>query len=137
MNFRPEGFNANLELWLKRITHETDEVRIRALKHLQTFLEEHRSELNKMILSETDVHPLVVEVCLLLLLLLSITCVHCLLQHLHITLKLLDTLLIGCQDKDESIRLCYGECLGELGAIEPSLLPRRIISRGILILFSF
>ncbi|KAL6262489.1 hypothetical protein P5V15_007574 [Pogonomyrmex californicus] len=100
---RPEGFNANLKLWLKRITHETDEVRIRALKHLQTFLEEHRSELNKMILSETDVHPLIVE--------------------------LLDTLLIGCQDKDESIRLCYGECLGELGAIEPSLLPRRIISR--------
>lgn len=46
--------------------------------------------------------------------------------------KLLDTLLIGCQDKDESIRLCYGECLGELGAIEPSLLPRRIISRGTL-----
>lgn len=44
--------------------HETDEVRIRALKHLQTFLEEHRSELNKMILSETDVHPLIVEVCL-------------------------------------------------------------------------
>ncbi|KAL0107168.1 hypothetical protein PUN28_015590 [Cardiocondyla obscurior] len=100
---RPEEFNANLKLWLKRITHETDEVRIRALKHLQTFLEKHRSELNKMILSETDVHPLIVE--------------------------LLDTLLIGCQDKDESIRLCYGECLGELGAIEPSLLPRRIISR--------
>lgn len=45
-------------------------------------------------------------------------------------LKLLDTLLIGCQDKDESIRLSYGECLGELGAIEPSLLPRRIISKG-------
>ncbi|XP_025986385.1 serine/threonine-protein kinase ATR [Solenopsis invicta] len=100
---RPEGFNANLKLWLKRITHETDEVRIRALKHLQIFLEEHRSELNKMILSETDVHPLIVE--------------------------LLDTLLLGCQDKDESIRLCYGECLGELGAIEPSLLPRRIISK--------
>ncbi|XP_025157159.1 serine/threonine-protein kinase ATR [Harpegnathos saltator] len=100
---RPEGFNANLELWLKRITHETDEVRIRALKHLQAFLEKHRTELNQMILSETDVHPLIVE--------------------------LLDTLLIGCQDKDESIRLCYGECLGELGAIEPSLLPRRIISK--------
>ncbi|XP_018056134.1 PREDICTED: serine/threonine-protein kinase ATR [Atta colombica] len=100
---RPDGFNANLKLWLKRIMHETDEVRIRALKHLQIFLAEHRSELNKMILSETDVHPLIVE--------------------------LLDTLLIGCQDKDESIRLCYGECLGELGAIEPSLLPRRIISR--------
>jgi len=63
-NLRPDGFNANLKLWLKRIMHETDEVRIRALKHLQIFLAEHRSELNKMILSETDVHPLIVEVCL-------------------------------------------------------------------------
>lgn len=63
-NFRPEGFNVNLKLWLKRITHETDEVRVRALKYLQRFLEEHRSELNRMILSETDVHPLIVEVCL-------------------------------------------------------------------------
>lgn len=61
-NFRPKTFNANLKVWLKRITHETDEVRIRALKHLQTFLEKHRSELNEMILSETDVHPLIVEV---------------------------------------------------------------------------
>lgn len=63
--FRPDEFNANLKLWLKRIMHETDEVRIRALKHLKIFLAEHRSELNKMILSETDVHPLIVEVCLL------------------------------------------------------------------------
>ncbi|XP_076632761.1 serine/threonine-protein kinase atr isoform X1 [Colletes latitarsis] len=100
---RPKGFEANLKLWLKRITHETDEVRIRALMYLQKFLAEHRSQLNEMILSETDVHPLVVN--------------------------LLDTLLIGCQHTDESIRLLYGECLGELGAIEPSLLPRRIISR--------
>lgn len=51
-------------------------------------------------------------------------------MYSYVVLKLLDILLIGCQDKDESIRLCYGECLGELGAIEPSLLPRRIISRG-------
>lgn len=43
--------------------------------------------------------------------------------------KLLDTLLMGCQEKDDNIRILYGECLGELGAIEPSLLPRRIISR--------
>lgn len=102
--FRPKGFEANLKLWLKRITHETDEVRIRALVYLQKFLAEHRSQLNEMILSETvDIHPLIVA--------------------------LLDTLLIGCQHTDECIRLLYGECLGELGAIEPSLLPRRIISR--------
>ncbi|KZC05824.1 Serine/threonine-protein kinase atr [Dufourea novaeangliae] len=100
---RPKGFEANLKLWLKRITHETDEVRTRALMYLQTFLVEHRSQLNEMILSETDIHPLIVE--------------------------LLDTLLTGCQHKDENVRLLYGECLGELGAIEPSLLPRRILSR--------
>ncbi|CAK9833676.1 Serine/threonine-protein kinase atr [Anthophora retusa] len=100
---RPEGFEANLKLWLKRIIHETEEVRIKALRYLQRFLAEHRSQLNEMILSETDIHPLIVD--------------------------LLDTLLTGCQHKDESIRLLYGECLGELGAIEPSLLPRKIISR--------
>lgn len=44
--------------------------------------------------------------------------------------KLLDTLLIGCRDKDENVRLASGECLGELGAVEPSLLPRRIQSKG-------
>ncbi|XP_060828354.1 serine/threonine-protein kinase atr-like [Bombus pascuorum] len=100
---RPKGFEENLKLWLKRITHETDEVIIRALMYLQKFLAENRSQLNEMILSETNIHPLIVD--------------------------LLYTLLIGCQHKDESIRLLYGECLGELGAIEPSLLPRRIISR--------
>ncbi|XP_046813707.1 serine/threonine-protein kinase ATR isoform X1 [Vespa crabro] len=100
---QPCEFGKNLKLWLKRITHETDEVRMRALVYLQKFLAEHRIELNKMILSDTDVHPLIVE--------------------------LLDTLLMGCQEKDDNIRILYGECLGELGAIEPSLLPRRIISR--------
>ncbi|XP_003702936.2 serine/threonine-protein kinase ATR isoform X1 [Megachile rotundata] len=101
----PEGFEANLKLWLKRIVHDTDEVRARALTYLQKFLAEHRSELNEMILRSggTNIHPLIVD--------------------------LLDTLLIGCQHKDESIRLLYGECLGELGAIEPSLLPRKILSR--------
>ncbi|KAI4487089.1 hypothetical protein M0802_012043 [Mischocyttarus mexicanus] len=98
-----KGFIANLQLWLKRIIHETDEIRMLALQHLKKFLSEHRIELNEMILSDTDVHPSIVE--------------------------LLDTLLAGCQEKDENIRLLYGECLGELGAIEPSLLPRKIISR--------
>lgn len=39
--------------------------------------------------------------------------------------------MAGCQDKNEAICLASGDCIGELGAIEPSLLPRRIISRGI------
>lgn len=105
----PEGFEANLNLWLRRITNDSDEVRTKALSHLKKFLGKHRSELNEMILADTDVHPLVV--------------------------KLLDALLAGCQDKDENIRLGSGECLGELGAVEPSLLPRRIVARGSLAIF--
>ncbi|XP_015183049.1 PREDICTED: serine/threonine-protein kinase ATR isoform X2 [Polistes dominula] len=103
LQIQSKGFTANLQLWLKRITHETDEIRMLALRHLKNFLAVHRIELNEMILSDTDVHPCIVE--------------------------LLDTLLAGCQENDENIRLLYGECLGELGAIEPSLLPRKIISR--------
>ncbi|XP_063984803.1 serine/threonine-protein kinase ATR-like [Diachasmimorpha longicaudata] len=99
----PRNPEAGLKIWIRRIKHETDEVRFKALGHLKKFLEVHRSHLNDMILSNTDVHPLVVN--------------------------LLDSLLAGCQDKDESIRLKCGECLGELGAVEPSLLPRRIASK--------
>ncbi|XP_015115874.1 serine/threonine-protein kinase atr [Diachasma alloeum] len=99
----PRDPEAGLKIWIRRIKHETDEVRSKALSHLKKFLEVHRSHLNDMILSNTDVHPLVVD--------------------------LLDSLLAGCQDKDESIRLKCGECLGQLGAVEPSLLPRRIVSK--------
>lgn len=63
LHCRPKSFEANLKLWLKRVTHETDEVRNKALMYLQKFLAEHRSQLNEMILSETDIHPLIVDVC--------------------------------------------------------------------------
>ncbi|KAK0088729.1 hypothetical protein PV325_010836 [Microctonus aethiopoides] len=99
------NFAENLELWQRRILHEMDEVRLKALVHLQKFLEQHRSELNKLILNDTNhVHPAIVQ--------------------------LLDALLNGCQHTNEEIRLYSGECLGELGGIEPSLLPRRIVSRS-------
>ena len=101
----PASVEDNLKLWLRRITRETDEVRKKALTHLKKYLSQHRSKLNEMILAGTEVHPLIVE--------------------------LLDALLAGCQDKDENIRVDCGECLGELGAIEPSLLPRRIVARGL------
>lgn len=100
---KPECVKEELSLWLKRIGHETDNVRLRALIHLKKFLAKHRSELNELILSNASVHPLILE--------------------------LLDALMAGCRDKDEAIQLAYGECLGELGAVEPSLLPRRIVSR--------
>ncbi|XP_014204493.1 serine/threonine-protein kinase ATR [Copidosoma floridanum] len=99
----PETVEENLQIWLKRLTHETDEVRLKALLYLQQYLARHRNEINDLILSDINVHPLIVE--------------------------LLDVLMNGCQDKDEAICVASGDCIGELGAIEPSLLPRRIISR--------
>ena len=39
--------------------------------------------------------------------------------------------MVGCQDSNEAICIASGNCIGELGAIEPSLLPRRIVSRGL------
>ncbi|KAK0175715.1 hypothetical protein PV327_009444 [Microctonus hyperodae] len=99
------NFIENLELWRKRILHEMDEVKLKALVCLRNFLEHHRCELNKMILNDTNhVHPAIVQ--------------------------LLDALLTGCQHTNEEVRLYSGECLGELGGIEPSLLPRRIVSRS-------
>ncbi|XP_048511999.1 serine/threonine-protein kinase ATR isoform X2 [Athalia rosae] len=100
---RPHSFEDNLSMWLKRTTHETHEIRLKALIYMKKFLADSRSPLNEMILSGSVVHPLIVQ--------------------------LLDTLLVGCRDKDENVRLASGECLGELGAVEPSLLPRRIQSK--------
>ncbi|XP_008550901.1 serine/threonine-protein kinase atr [Microplitis demolitor] len=114
----PDDFVKNLQVWQRRIVHETDEVRLKALIHLKNFLQQHRSELNEMILNHdatNHVHPAIIS--------------------------LLDALLAGCRQQDtatennqhhlrQDIRHWSGECLGELGAIEPNLLPRRIISRG-------
>ncbi|XP_012274502.1 serine/threonine-protein kinase ATR [Orussus abietinus] len=97
---RPMGVEAELKQWLRRIAHETEEVRLKALVRLQGFLADHRTELNDLVLEGASVHPLIVE--------------------------LLDALFSGCRDKHEAIRLASGECLGELGAVEPGLLPRRI-----------
>ncbi|XP_044590601.1 serine/threonine-protein kinase atr-like [Cotesia glomerata] len=111
-------FVINLQIWQRRILHDTDEVRLKALIHLKNFLQQHRAELNDMILNHdatSHVHPAIVN--------------------------LLDALLAGCRQQDvatennqqflrQEIRHWSGECLGELGAIEPNLLPRRIISRG-------
>lgn len=100
---RSECIKENLGLWIKRIDHEIDSVKLRALVHLKPFLAENRSKLNGLILANANVHALILE--------------------------LLDMLIAGCRDKDEAIQLAYGECLGELGAIDPSLLPKRIVSR--------
>lgn len=60
--FRPKSVEENLKLWIKRIKHESDEVRLKALLYLQQYLAKNRDEINVLILSDVNVHPLIVEV---------------------------------------------------------------------------
>lgn len=60
--FRPKTVEDNVTLWIRRIQHESDEVRLKALLYLQQYLAKNRKAINDMILSDTNVHPLIVEV---------------------------------------------------------------------------
>lgn len=85
--------------FLKYLGHETMEVRIQGLKHLKNYLIQSREELDQMILDYNGIDDVIVE--------------------------LIDILTLGCREKDEALKLACGEVFGELGAIEPSHLPRR------------
>lgn len=92
-----ENFNTKLHTLLRFINHENLDVRIYGLKYLRKLFSEHRKELNHMIVGQNMIDPIVGDI--------------------------LDMLMIGCKHVDSNLQLAAGECLGELGAIEPSLLP--------------
>ncbi|XP_060518372.1 serine/threonine-protein kinase ATR isoform X2 [Cylas formicarius] len=91
----------NITRYLKYLKHDTLEVRIQSLKQLRECLERNREELDQMILGYNGMDACIVE--------------------------LIDDLTIGCREKDLTLKLACGEIFGELGAIEPSHLPRRYI----------
>lgn len=88
-----------MQKFMKYLTHEAMEVRTQSLKHLKNCLQESREELDKMILDYNGIDSSIVE--------------------------LIDILTLGCREKDKSFKLFCGEVIGELGAVEPSHLPRR------------
>ena len=69
-----------------------------SLKFLKKLLSKNRLILNALILGNNGMHSYLID--------------------------LLDILTTGCRDNDADLRITYGDCLGELGAIEPSFLPR-------------
>ncbi|KAF7269206.1 hypothetical protein GWI33_017672 [Rhynchophorus ferrugineus] len=85
--------------YLKYLKHDGLEVKIQSLKQLKLCLEQNREELDQMILGYNGIDPAIVE--------------------------LIDNLTHGCREKDKTLKLACGEVFGELGAIEPSHLPRR------------
>ncbi|XP_030746712.1 serine/threonine-protein kinase ATR-like isoform X2 [Sitophilus oryzae] len=88
-----------IERYLKYIKHDSLEVKIQSLKQIKISLERNREELDQMILGYNGIDSIIVE--------------------------LVDVLTMGCREKDETLKLMCGEVFGELGAIEPSHLPRR------------
>ncbi|XP_057666885.1 serine/threonine-protein kinase ATR-like [Diorhabda carinulata] len=97
--FEKNNLKQKIQRFLKYIMHESTEVRIQGLKQLKTYLEQDREALDQMILDYNGIDATIVE--------------------------LIDVLTTGCREKDETLKLACGDLFGELGAIEPSHLPRR------------
>lgn len=97
--FEDKAFRDKLSMFQKYLKHESVDIRLHTLKYLKGMLEKNREELDQMILGYNGIDAIIVE--------------------------LLDSLTLGCCETDEAVKRAYGECIGELGAIEPSHLPRR------------
>ncbi|KAL1512933.1 hypothetical protein ABEB36_002432 [Hypothenemus hampei] len=91
--------NGKITRFLKYLKHDTLEVRIQSLRQLKNCLESNREELDQMILGYNGIDDNIVE--------------------------LIDYLTMGCREKNQSLKLACGDVFGQLGAIEPSHLPRR------------
>lgn len=97
--YRSQPFKDQLNTYVKYLKHETTDVRLHALKAIKDLMEKNREELDHMILGYNGIDPIVVI--------------------------LIDALMSGCREKDRDLKLMCGVVFGELGAIEPSHLPRR------------
>lgn len=96
-----DTFEKKFKLYSKQINHENVAnvgVRIYGLNYLSDLFCQHRNELNDLILGQQRIHPLIEN--------------------------LLENLMEGSKHVDEKLQIASSICLGHLGAIEPSLLPR-------------
>lgn len=91
-----DNFWKKFQLYFKHAMHDNLNVRIYGLKYLKRLFCDNRRELNALIIGQQNV---------------------C--QSIE---KLLNGLMIGCRHLDEILQLTSGECLGRIGAIEPSKL---------------
>ncbi|NXT77280.1 ATR kinase, partial [Zapornia atra] len=85
-----------LQLSMRAIQHENVDVRIHALTSLKETLYRNQEKLIKYVTDSETVEPVISQ--------------------------LVTVLLIGCQDANSQARLLCGECLGQLGAIDPGRL---------------
>ncbi|XP_038072304.1 serine/threonine-protein kinase ATR-like [Patiria miniata] len=81
---------------IKGVTHESLDVRLHALSKLRDLLRKNQSSLHEYVMGNETVDPTITE--------------------------LVSVLLSGCRDSDTKAQSLFGECLGELGAIDPGRL---------------
>lgn len=94
---RDISFMNQLDEYLRHIRHENIIVRGYGLKYLGQILKTHRTDLNNLIINENVIHPVLGG--------------------------LLRNLMLCCKENDTNLQRYAAECLGELGAFEPSHLP--------------
>ncbi|KAJ8270327.1 hypothetical protein GJAV_G00113060 [Gymnothorax javanicus] len=87
---------AALQLSMRAIQHENVDVRIHALTSLKDMMYKNQEKLLRYVMDSETVEPVISQ--------------------------LVTVLLKGCQDMHPEARLLCGECLGELGAIDPGRL---------------
>ncbi|KAL8187826.1 UNVERIFIED_CONTAM: hypothetical protein K2H54_056449, partial [Gekko kuhli] len=93
---RSTDLQTALQLSMRAIQHENVDVRIHALTSLKETLYKNQESLIKYATASETVEPVISQ--------------------------LVTVLLIGCQDVNSQARLLCGECLGELGAVDPGRL---------------
>ncbi|CAL1526088.1 unnamed protein product, partial [Lymnaea stagnalis] len=81
---------------IQGIHHESSEVRVHALTKLRKILKDKMMELSNYVLNNESAETVVSE--------------------------LVSALLLGCRETDSHTQCLYGQCLGELGAIDPGRL---------------
>lgn len=100
-----DDFKLNLQSLLRQMNIENSDIQIRVycLSYIKELIQKHREEVNELICGRMTIDPLIEEL-------------------LHI-------LVNNCKSTSEALQLATAECLGELGAIEPSLQRKNYASQ--------
>lgn len=89
-----KSFLAKFEAYIQHINHDNLIVRVYGVNYLSDLFERNRSNLNELIIGRRQIHVIIEN--------------------------LLNLLMVGIKNSDESLQIATGRCLGKLGALESS-----------------
>lgn len=91
-----KSFMSKFEGYIRHVNHDNLSVRVYGLNYLSDLFESNRDNLNKLIIGRRQIDDIIKN--------------------------LLDLLMVGIKNSDESLQIATGRCIGKLGALESSLL---------------